>query len=76
MVIAFRAYLRVGEMVPRSRNMVQGCLHVEDVMLTGDLINVSFCRFKHGTQQGPQSLQVRLYQLRNYFCQITLLRAS
>ena len=59
MVIAFRAYLRVGEMVPRSRNMTQGCLHVGDVTLTGDLINVSFRRFKHSARHGPQSLQVR-----------------
>ena len=59
MVIAFRAYLRVGEMVPRSRNMMQGCLHVGDVTLTGDLINVSFRRFKHSARHGPQSLQVR-----------------
>ena len=40
MVIVFTAYLRVREMVPRSRNMVQGCLHVGDVKLTGDLINI------------------------------------
>ena len=26
MVLAFRAYLRVGEMVPRSRRLGQGCL--------------------------------------------------
>ena len=59
MAIAFRTYLRVGEMVPRSRNMMQGWLQVGDVTLTGDLINVSFRRFKHSARHGPQSLQLR-----------------
>ena len=59
MVLAFKAYLRVGEMVPRSRNMVQGCLHMGDVLLSGDIISLSFRRFKHSTRQGPQSLHVK-----------------
>ena len=58
MVLAFKAYLRVGEMVPRSRSMVRGCLSLGDVLLSGDLITISFRRFKHSAQQGPQSLQV------------------
>ena len=59
MVLAFRAYLRVGEMVPRSRLAVGNCLQLGDVILSGDLITVSFRRFKHSAKQGPQSLQVR-----------------
>ena len=59
MVLAFKAYLRVGEMVPRSRNMVQGCLHMGDVLLSGDIISLSFRRFKHSTRHGPQSLHVK-----------------
>lgn len=59
MVLAFKAYLRVGEMVPRSRSQVGGCLQLGDVLLSGDLISISFRRFKHSTRQGPQSLQVR-----------------
>ena len=54
MVLAFKAYLRVGEMVPRSKSAVSGCLHVADVFLSGDLMSVSFRRFKHSTTQGPQ----------------------
>lgn len=59
MVLAFKAYLRVGEMVPRGRTRVQGCLQMGDVLLSGDLISLSFRHFKHSTRQGPQSLQVR-----------------
>ncbi|RLJ22740.1 hypothetical protein DJ031_00315 [bacterium endosymbiont of Escarpia laminata] len=59
MVLAFKAYLRIGEMVPRARNMVHGCLHMGDVLLSGELIMLSFRRFKHSARQGPQSLQVR-----------------
>jgi len=59
MVLAFRAYLRVGEMVPRSRSTTQGCLQLGDVFITSDLINVSFHHFKHSASQGPQCLQVR-----------------
>ena len=58
MVLAFKAYLRVGEMVPRSRSMMQRCLQVDDILISGDLITLSFKRFKHSGRQGPQSLQV------------------
>ena len=57
MVLAFKAYLQVGEMVPRSRCMVSGCLSLGDVLLSGVLITISFRRFKHSAQQGPLSLQ-------------------
>ena len=60
MVLAFKAYLRIGEMVPRSRGTIRGCLHMDDVLLSGELITISFRRFKHSTRQGPQSLQVSL----------------
>ena len=59
MVLAFRAYLRVGEMVPQSRLAMGNCLQLDDVLLSGDLITVSFRRIKHSAKQGPQSLQVK-----------------
>ena len=59
MVLAFKAYLRVGEMVPRSKSAVSGCLHVADVFLSGDLMSVSFRRFKHSITQGPQFILVK-----------------
>ena len=37
MVLAFRAYLRVGEMVPRSTRMLHGCLLLSDLSLHGDI---------------------------------------
>ena len=59
MVLAFKAYLRIGEMVPRSRRTIRGCLYMDDVLLSGEMITISFRRFKHSERQGPQSLQVR-----------------
>ena len=59
MVLAFTAYLRVGEMVPRLKSTTQGSLQLGDVFITSDLINVSFHHFKHSACQGPQCLQVR-----------------
>ena len=59
MVLAFKAYLRIGEMVTRSRGTIRGCLHMDDVLLPGEMITISFRRFKHSARQGPQSLQVR-----------------
>ena len=50
MVLAFKAYLQVWEMVPRSRCMVRGCWSLGDVLLSGDLIAISFRRFKHSAQ--------------------------
>ena len=58
MILAFKVYLRVGEMVPRSGSMICGCLSWGDVLLSGDLITISFQQFKHSAQQGPQSLQI------------------
>lgn len=58
MVLAFKAYLRVGEMVPRSSRVVQGCLQFQDVTIDGDLITMSFRHFKNSGRRGPQSLQI------------------
>ena len=46
-------------MVPRSRGTIRGCLYMDDVLIYGELITISFRRFKHSARQGPQSLQVR-----------------
>ena len=35
MVLAFKAYLRIGKMVPRSRGTIRGCLHMDDVLYPG-----------------------------------------
>ena len=40
MVLAFKAYLQVGEMVPRSRSKLQGYLHMGDVLLSTDLVSI------------------------------------
>ena len=53
MVLAFKAYLRVGEMIPQSRRMVRGwmccCLAISSPYRSDDLSSA---------QQSPQSLQV------------------
>ena len=53
MVLAFKAYLWVGEMKPRSRRMVRGCLSLGDVLLSGDLVTLSFRRFKQCSAKSP-----------------------
>ncbi|MEG7522171.1 MAG: hypothetical protein M3H12_03610, partial [Chromatiales bacterium] len=58
MVLAFKAYLRVGEMVPGSARTSQNCLQRQDVTVTGELISVSFRHFKHSGRRGSQSLQI------------------
>ena len=30
------------------------CLHLDDILVVGDLIALSFRRFKHSSKQGPQ----------------------
>ena len=35
MVLAFKAYLPIGEMVPRSSGTIRGCLHMDDVLYPG-----------------------------------------
>ena len=58
MVLAFNAYLRIGEMVPRLCGMIW-TVDMDDVLLSRELIKIFFQRFKHSTRQSPQSLQVR-----------------
>ena len=58
MVLAFKAYLRVGEMVPRTTTTSHNCLQLHDVTLNEELITVSFRHFKHSGRRGPQSLQI------------------
>ena len=57
-VLAFKTYLRVDEMVPCSAWTGQNCLQRQDVTINGDLISVSFRHFKHSCKQGFQSLQI------------------
>ena len=59
MVLAFKAYLRIGEMVPRSKRSTQGYLHIDDATVAGNMITISFKRFKHIAKQGPQIVHVR-----------------
>ena len=56
MVLAFRAYLRVGEMVPHDKSVWQGCLQLGDVEITDGIVVVHFKQFKHSGNQGAQTL--------------------
>ena len=59
MVLAFQAYLRIGEIIPRSNSDVQGCLRLGDVVIIDDVLTVHFRHFKHSVKQGPQTLRVK-----------------
>ena len=59
MVLAFQAYLRIGEMIPRSKSDVHGCLRLGDVVIVEDVLTVHFRHFKHSAKQGPQTLRVK-----------------
>lgn len=59
MVLAFRAYLRIGEIFPKSRNEAfENCLQLRDVALNATEIIVTFRRFKHSGPRGSQVLRV------------------
>ena len=58
MVLAFQAYLRIGEIIPRSKSDVQGCLRLGDVVIIDDVLTVHFRHFKHSVKQGSQTLRV------------------
>ena len=48
-------------LVPRPKHSTQGCLHIDDAGLAvaGEMITISFKRFKHIAKQGPQIVHVR-----------------
>ena len=45
MVLAFRAYLRVGQMAPRSNDDTKGCLKLGDVSVSSGIITIQFKNF-------------------------------
>ena len=47
MMVPFKTYLQIGKIVPRSRGMIRGCLHMGDVLMSRELITISLRRFKH-----------------------------
>ena len=59
MVLAFKAYLRVGEMVPRNKSIRIGCLQINDILITEDCMIIHFKHFKHSGKHGAQTLNVR-----------------
>ena len=57
LVLTFKAYLTVGEMVPPTNGMTQNWLQFDDVTMHDTMITVSFRHLKHSGRRGPQSLQ-------------------
>ena len=65
MVLAFKAYLRVGEMVPRIKGNFQGCLLYCDITVTADTVIILFRHFKHSDKHGPQTITIRGRNIEN-----------
>ena len=63
MVLAFAAFLRVGEMVPRTLSDDAHCLQYGDVTVGRDTISIIFRSFKHSNRQGPQLVSVSLGEI-------------
>ena len=59
MVLAFKAFLRVGEMAPRCKSNSKDCLQYSDIIIASGTITVYFKRFKHSTNRGPQTLTIK-----------------
>ena len=59
MVLAFKAYLRIGEMVPCMKGEYHKCLQLGDITIVEGNIVVHFKQFKHSSKQGAQTLQVK-----------------
>ena len=73
-VLVFKAYLRVGEMVPWTNGISQNYLQFNDVSIHDTIITVSFRHFKHSGShyrlmvQGHQTLPFpRLRGLMNFY---------
>ena len=65
MVLAFKAYLRVGEMVPRIKGNFQGCLLYCDITVAADTVIILFRHFKHSDKHGPQTITIRGRNIEN-----------
>ena len=63
MVLAFAAFLGVGEMVPRTLSDDAHCLQYGDVPVGRDTISIIFRSFKHSNRQGPQLVSVSLGEI-------------
>ena len=58
MTLAFVAYLRIGEMVPKCYKDIHTCLKMGDVTISRNIISIIFRHFKHSNKHGPQVLNV------------------
>jgi integrase len=56
--IAFAAFLRIGEIAPKTFKVAQNCLQVQDVTFARGEVLVSVLRFKTSKSQGPQCIQL------------------
>ena len=57
-LLAFYAFLRIGEMTVKSRTTAYSCIQFSDVSLTSDGMLLSVVRFKSSKSQGPQFIHV------------------
>ena len=59
MVLAFKAFLRVGEMASRCKSNSKHCLQYSNIIIASGTIVVYFKRFKHSTSHGPHTLTIK-----------------
>ncbi|XP_064652692.1 uncharacterized protein LOC135503184, partial [Lineus longissimus] len=56
---AFHAFLRIGELVPKSAQATASCLQFSDVSTTNSEVLISILRFKSSKAQGPQCIHIQ-----------------
>lgn len=70
-ITAFYAFLRIGEMVPKSLKTASSCLHYNDLTFSTQEVILSVLRFKTSKSQGPQFIQL---ESREFPCPVAFLR--
>ncbi len=58
MILAFRGYFRIGELLPRCKSGVERVVQLNDITLGAESLQVVVRVFKHSTSQGPQVLHI------------------
>ncbi len=60
MVLAFKGFFRIGELLPRLQNAGSSVVQFADVLLIQDRATVTVRKFKHSSSKGPQVVHVCL----------------
>ena len=72
--MAFHGFLRIGEMIPRSRKLASQALSIKDIELADSMV-ITLHQFKHSSKQGAQTIRIQKdHSFGRRYCPVNAMR--